>query len=107
MAEEAEGTIPGSLRPDRVVLGGGDTTRPDGGLVGEGMVCEIAVELEIHTGLAQLVLQLIDGDDREELVLSGPVRQRRRLDPGRVDVFERRTAVPDDAGIDLRGCAQG
>jgi hypothetical protein len=42
------------LRPDEVVLSGGDAARPDGGLVGEGMVCQIAMEVEGHAGFAQL-----------------------------------------------------
>src|SRR5580692_5399143 len=102
-AEEAESAIPGLLRPDGIVLGAGDAARPDGGLVGEGMACEVAVEVERHAGFAQLVLQRIDGGDGEELVLRGPMRQQRRLDLGRIDVFERRAAVPDHAGVDLGG----
>ena len=75
------------LRPDEVVLSGGDAARPDGGLVGEGMVCQIAMEVEGHAGFAQFVLRRIDGDDREEVVLRGPMRLQRRLDLGRVDVW--------------------
>jgi hypothetical protein len=50
-AEEAEGAIPGLLRPDGVVLSLRNAPRPDGGLVGKGMACEVAVEVEGHAGL--------------------------------------------------------
>src|ERR1700686_568152 len=78
--EEAESAVPRLLRPDRVVLGGGNAARSDGGLVGEGMVREVAVEVEGHAGFAQFLLQQIDGGDGEELVLRGPMRLQRHPD---------------------------
>jgi hypothetical protein len=104
-SKKPEGPVPCLLRPDGVVLGGGNAVRPHGGLVGEGMMCQVASEIEGHPGSAQFVLQRVDGGYRKKLVLRRPVRQQRRLDLGRVDVLERRAAVPDDARIDLRGHA--
>ena len=106
-AEEAERTIPRLLSPDRVVLGRRDAARPDGGLVGEGVVCEVAVEVEFHAGFAQFVLQLIDGRDREELVRRESMALQRCTDLGCVDVLQRRAAVPDYGGVDFRSHAHG
>jgi hypothetical protein len=50
--EEAESAIPRLLRPDWVVLGLRDASRPDAGLVGKGMACEVAMEVEGHAGFA-------------------------------------------------------
>src|SRR3984957_4508895 len=97
-SKESEGPVPGLLRPDGVVLGGGNTARPHRGLVGEGMMCQVAMEIEGHAGRAQLVLQRVNGGDRKKLVLRGPMRLQRRLDLGRVDVFKRRAAGPDNGG---------
>src|SRR5262245_33983535 len=49
------------------------------GLVGEGVLRLVAVELEFHSGPAQLFLQLVDLGDRERHVLGGPVGEQRRL----------------------------
>src|SRR6202030_32298 len=87
--EEAERAIPRLLRPDRVVLRGGDAARPHGGLVGESMVGQVAVEVESHPGFAQFALERIDGGDRKKLVLRGPMRLQRRPDLGGVDVLQR------------------
>src|ERR1700680_4968086 len=75
------------LRPDEVVLSGGGGGRPGGGVGWGGEGGEIAMEGEGHAGFAQFVLLRIDGGDREEVVLRGPMRLRRRLDLGRVDVW--------------------
>src|SRR3984957_1188122 len=104
-SKESEGPVPGLLRPDGVVLGGRNTVRPHRGLVGEGMMCQVAMEIEGHAGRAQLVLQRVDGGDRKKLILRGPMRLQRRLDLGRVDVFKRRAAVPDNGRVYLRGHA--
>src|SRR6266850_1864274 len=100
-AEEAESAVPCLLRPDGVILSGGDAARPDSGLIGEGMAREIAEKIEGHAGFAESFLQQIDGCDGEELVLRGPMRLQRHVDLGRVNVFQRRAAVPDHGGIDL------
>src|ERR1700690_2372032 len=93
-SEESEGAVPCLLRPHGIVLGGGNATRSHGGLVGEGVVCQVAMEIESDAGSTQLVLQRIDGGDRKELILGGPMPLQRRLDLGRIEVLERRAAVP-------------
>src|SRR5580692_11266284 len=107
-SKESKGPVPGLLRPDRVVLGSRNTARPHRSLVGEGMMGQVAMEIEGHAGRAQLVLQRVDGGDRKKLILRGPMPLQRRFDFGRVDVFKRRAAVPNNGRVYLRGhaCAE-
>src|SRR5580704_15195777 len=104
-SKESKGPVPGLLRPDRVVLGSRNTARPHRSLVGEGMMGQVAMEIEGHAGRAQLVLQRVDGGDRKKLVLRGPMRLQRCLDFGGIDIFQRRAAVPDYCRVYLRGHA--
>ena len=73
-AKERQRPVPRLLRPDRVVLSLGNPSRPDGGVVGEGMMSQVAVKIKRHSRLTQFLLQLYDSADREKLVLRGPMR---------------------------------
>mmetsp|Transcript_21584 Transcript_21584/g.51159 ORF Transcript_21584/g.51159 Transcript_21584/m.51159 type:complete len:251 (-) Transcript_21584:430-1182(-) len=101
LAEEAHRAVPGQLGPGGVVLGLRDAARALGGLVGEGMVGQVAMPLVAHAGLGQLGLQAVDAADREELVLRGPVGLQRDADLAGVHELQRRHAVPDHGRVGL------
>ena len=100
LVEERHGPAPGEVRGLRVVFERWQFLRVRR-LVREGVLGVVAVEFELHTGLAQLRLQLVHAVDGKEPVACAPVAEQRRLDLGGVDILERRIAVPHDGGVVL------
>jgi len=99
--KELQRPPPRQIRRRRVILGYRELSFPDQRLVGEGVLGLIAVELEPHVRRPQLLFEKVDGRDRERHVLDRVVAEERRLDLRRIDVFERRKAVPDDGRVGL------
>ena len=61
----------------------------------------IPIEGVLYACRLQFRLELIDLLDLEEPVVNGEVAHEWRLDLRRVDIFERREAVPRNGGVDL------
>src|SRR3954451_23935961 len=90
--EEVDRSLPGQRGRAGVVAD--RDLHVDRGLVAEGVFRLVAMDLKAHAGSGELLLQRLDARDREERILGGEVTEQRRLALARVQVFERRIAVP-------------
>src|SRR5438105_4224387 len=71
-------------------------------VAGEGVPRLVPVERVRDARGFQLRLELVDVLDLEEAVVDGEVAHQRRFDLRRIDVVERREAVPRDRGVRFR-----
>src|SRR5262249_23476069 len=97
--EEVERSLPGGCGRAGVVAN--RNLHIDGVLVAKRVLRVVTMNLKAHTGGGELPSQGFDTCDREEGVLGREVTEQRRLDLGRVQVLERRVAVPVRHGIGL------
>src|SRR5574338_81311 len=77
--EEAHRALPGELRRLRVVVDDRQLLLV-GGLVREGVLGVVAIELVLHARVLQLLLERVHAGDGEGLVARRPVAEERRLD---------------------------